>query len=555
MIASSIRRSPVPLSVRAIAAVALLAGLVLLATMNMQFNLYDEAIIAQGAVEVMSGHVPHRDFYFNYGPAQLWIVAGLFSVFGKSVLVGRLYDIAVRAGIVLVCGLWLRRMRVGATVALGALALETALLVAAGYYLYVVFPTALVALTGTLILIAPEPGAGVPARRLVGAGALTGLAALFRYDAGFFILLAHLATLAWLWLAAGERFGLLWRRVILYGLGTALVFLPVAVAAWLAGVVPGFVHDIIAFPSAYYVRMRGLPWPRPHRTFASLAELICYLPVPVALLGVASLGVRRRSGGAGAVLAPTDKLLAALAPLTAALFLKGFVRLSMLHVAMGVIPAVLLLAGLLSIGGSRMIRRAALILGACAAGTIGAGVLAQARTDWRGDHRDMFVARVAGRTPGAMTGAPCPRLLAMSLGTVDPDSYRAACFIETHTRPGEPILVGAGRHDKLFVDQIGLYFITERMPGTHWYQFDPGLQTRADVQRAMIRDLTDHRVRLVATDGRFDDMKEPNDSARSSHVHLLDRFIHERYRVVARFGPVAIHMADAANGGPAPAGR
>ena len=51
-------------------------------------------------MRVAAGAVPHRDFYANYGPAQFYILAGLFDVFGQTVLVERLYDVAVKTGIV-----------------------------------------------------------------------------------------------------------------------------------------------------------------------------------------------------------------------------------------------------------------------------------------------------------------------------------------------------------------------------------------------------------------------------------------------------------------------
>ena len=45
-------------------------------------NVYDEGIIAFGAVRVMDGQIPYRDFWTQYSPGQLYVLAGLFQVFG-----------------------------------------------------------------------------------------------------------------------------------------------------------------------------------------------------------------------------------------------------------------------------------------------------------------------------------------------------------------------------------------------------------------------------------------------------------------------------------------
>ena len=59
--------------------------------------LYDEGIVLTGAMRVAAGQIPHRDFYFIYGPAEVYILAGLFKVFGPSLLVERLFDLLIKA--------------------------------------------------------------------------------------------------------------------------------------------------------------------------------------------------------------------------------------------------------------------------------------------------------------------------------------------------------------------------------------------------------------------------------------------------------------------------
>jgi hypothetical protein len=63
--------------------------LFLIITVYRIVNQYDESLILVGSTRVLSGDIPYRDFYANYGPAQFYVLAALFKVFGPSVLVER----------------------------------------------------------------------------------------------------------------------------------------------------------------------------------------------------------------------------------------------------------------------------------------------------------------------------------------------------------------------------------------------------------------------------------------------------------------------------------
>ena len=71
--------------------------LVLFSAMSLRPNVYDEGLVLTAAMRVALGQIPHRDFYTNYGPAQFYILAGLFNAFGTSILVERLFDLSIKA--------------------------------------------------------------------------------------------------------------------------------------------------------------------------------------------------------------------------------------------------------------------------------------------------------------------------------------------------------------------------------------------------------------------------------------------------------------------------
>lgn len=151
----------------------------------------------------------------------------------------------------------------------------------------------------------------------------------------------------------------------------------------------------------------------------------------------------------------------------------------------------------------------------------------------------LLPARVAGSEP-VVLGAPRCERPRLGLGIVDDDTYRAACYIASRTNPDEYVFVGVGRHDKLFASNAALYFVSGRRPATRWYHLEPGLQTQSEIQQEMIEDLQEKKVRLIALDTRNDEVEEPNDSARSSGVTILDRYIKSNYAEVARFGDIIL---------------
>src|ERR1700733_103792 len=60
---------------------------------------FDECLSLYGADYILHGGRPYRDFLTPYGPAQFYLLALCFKIFGTSALVGRIYDACIRAGI------------------------------------------------------------------------------------------------------------------------------------------------------------------------------------------------------------------------------------------------------------------------------------------------------------------------------------------------------------------------------------------------------------------------------------------------------------------------
>ena len=148
--------------------------------MNRVINIFDEGVILTGAMRVNAGDIPHRDFYVLYGPAEFYLLSWLFDIFGQSVIVERVFDLVIRAGIVTIVyaslTLYYRK-----TIAIFAAVICTLWLCFIGSHGYPVYPALLLTIGSSMILLQMFARNTSVLYPLI-AGLLTGLAALFRYD-------------------------------------------------------------------------------------------------------------------------------------------------------------------------------------------------------------------------------------------------------------------------------------------------------------------------------------------------------------------------------------
>jgi hypothetical protein len=113
-------------------------------------------------------------------------------------------------------------------------------------------------------------------------------------------------------------------------------------------------------------------------------------------------------------------------------------------------------------------------------------------------------------------------------------------FVVEHVPSDERLFAGTTRHDKIFVNDNLIYFAAQRLPATHWHHYDPGLQSRADIQNEMAAELERQAVRYIVLSPEWDSVMEPNASALSSGVTILDDYIRLHYEKVEQYGPISI---------------
>jgi hypothetical protein len=411
-----------------------------------------------------------------------------------------------------------------------------------GHYGYPLVPAALLAMLAVLLFIgfAFEPGGTL---RLAACGAAVGAAALFRHDIGFYAFASIAAALAMLrWRGAPIRLA---RCLAQFAAGVLATGLPGAL--YLLAQVPfaDLWSQLIVFPSSVYPAVRSLPYPSVldwlFRTLdlalggwsldaasRALSMLAFFFPWAVLAVAVAALA-RAWPESAGEAGRGRWVSLFALALLASALLLTSLVRPDAPHLLHVIVLSVVVAAPLLHARQARWHRAAALAVGAGLAG-MAVHPLLEA------------LARAGGeRTPrGTVEAGSLPRASGFLLAR---DQAQAIAYVRERVPPTERIFVGNGRHDMAFLSDVLFYFLAERGAASKYHELHPGLTTSAPVQKRIIEDLSAGNVNYAVLYVGAHNVREPNLSALSSGVALLDGYLLQNYREEVIFGRYLVWSA------------
>jgi hypothetical protein len=513
--------------------------------MDADLSVYDEGLVLYGAANVLRGEFPWRDFWSFYGPGQYYLLAALFHIFGMFAIVGRaLYSLTMLVSLLTVIRL---QSVLGGKRWLGVVGALVALLwaSAAGTYLYPVYTALSLILVAALCLVRHwQLGTK---RWICMAGALIGVVVLFRHDLAIYSFLAICAAECYYHLGlTGKSIRLrcigIVRDVSLFAGCILIIAVPPMIFLFEHVPFADVRYQMFYIPSRVYPLMRRLPlYSLPpggvvERIKAAVHESYALVPMIVPIAALSCLlqtrwrEQQRHWQATGYVLL---MCLAIVMPISA------IVRPDLFHVAPALmVDALVLSAFVASLGysgrfGQTMIVGAAMLFSVV--------TIAQFVRTVRQAKGTVALLVHPGR-PGSLESMchPPAGLERTTCLRIDPVEEEEAEYIESHTMPGDKIYVGAGRHDKLYQNDILFYFIARRDAGTKWYYLEPGLETTYPIQTQMIQDLDNHHVNYVVRNMTWDGVAEPNDSRFSSGVTILDQYIDANYKTVASYPQVQI---------------
>ena len=501
---------------------ALIAGFAALRGINP----HDEGLMLAAADRIARGELPWRDFWWNYGPAEPYALAGLQELFGRSLLVWRVAHVALAAVAGLMAHILVRR-EAPLPYALTA----WACVVAALSFPLIPNPlTPAITLALATLLIAP--------RRPVAAGALAGLAVAFRLDVGLAAVASGVLAATQGRSAArtprrtapqrkGGREAGKPRADLRAGARTlaaavavaALAVGPVAIAAGM----DRWADQTIGF-ALWEQSLQRLPLPLDgdgtgdlNKSFEHLFPTLSLLAFALVLAVTAVRWARRRWRLQGLALSAL--------PLSAAGALYVLARADDFHVSLLQATLPLVAAPLLARERGRNPRSLVAI------GALGLALLLPLL--YSIDRK----AQQALRPPPL---APIDVDVADGVRTEPRDARalgRLVPFVRARVAPGRPVFIANPRHDLVRVGDPLLSVLIGRRNPTRYLVMQPGVLTRRDVQREIVGDLRRSRTSTVVRwRSPVADEREPNGAGRSSGVRVLDRFLRRSYRPLRRFG-------------------
>lgn len=521
------------------------AMIYLIPGMNQPVNVYDEGIIAYSAVRVMEGQVPYRDFWSIYSPGQFYGLALVFKTFGTTILVERLWDTTMRALIsVAAFMLVLQLISSWATkrvALLSAIVAWATITIWVAYYSfssrfhwvfygYPVFPAFAFCLFSILCLSIYFEN--IRARWLVFGGVLLGVAALFRHDFALYaffgeglalFLFARLRTaFASTSLNLRDRISLVVRIIAPFVIGVLVIVLPVVIYFVKLTPMNELVYNLFIFPMVSFPRFRSLPFP----TWFNLPNsLAFYMPFMVYFVGgaIAFIQLRRFC----ITYALSILMLVVFGLLS---FNQARIRSDLIHTVAFFLPALILISLFLA-GISQRERRpmASRVLSSLALLSLVLLVM--------GPLTDRIALL---QNDNLMYPEITHGLKRSQTAIVGKEMAFAVHYIQDRTSPQEKIYVGNSSHDRIFVNEPIIYFLAERGSASRYHELHPGVATTAPVQMEIATDLEKYQVKYLVLSNRFDGMREPNESAISSGVNILDNYIAIHYLPEVRYGPYAI---------------
>ena len=536
----------------ALSSAALFIYFFILFGINQKINLYDEGLMAYGAIRVVNGGVPYADFWTCYGPAQFYVLAFIFKYFGASLIVMRIcYQLI---GCLLLAMIYVIVKKISnRKLAIGAL-LASAIILVASYrftpFSMVQFSALLFSLLSCFFLLN-----FLSNKRkiwIILSGLSVAVTVLFRHDVGFYTFASQLIVIFAVFFLDTPRselpvphivFGN-FKTLLFYLLSIIVILFPVCVYFFCKVELKELVYDLIIYPTKIYPRMRALPYPSPllflmpifygNFSFGRCLNLFfieaqCYFPlitcaaVFFVLLNQFRLRIKNKMQRI-----KWEGLLFALLGLF--FFKYSSVRCDFTHLLpMLFISIIQFFFIVYEFRRNKIIASVFLIIFSILCysilSTMGWYVIKDTFLRYR--HMTFFDMKRA-------RGIPID-----NRSTDYIDYQNAVNYIHNNTLGSEKIFVGNIRHDRTAINDVMFYFLSERDSATKYYDLHPGIVTESEMQKKVISDIERQGVRFIVL---WDiDVLEPNESSKSSGVFLLDDFIKHKFKLLRSFGKYSIY--------------
>ncbi|HYU59542.1 MAG TPA: hypothetical protein VEK39_02175 [Solirubrobacterales bacterium] len=482
----------------------------------------DEGLLLVEPERVLDGDLPNRDFESFYGPANTYLLAGIYDVTEPDVVIERGVGFVYRLAII--AGVFALASPAGLVVAVAAALISGTLMFTLGLAAFAYFGGLALAIAGLFLLTRATTTPRARGRLFVLAGVAGGLAIAYRPQFGAALLLGAVPLLI------GHPMAAIKRLLI----GAVIGILPLLVHTVLAGPSPVLQNLVVdAFFRSAPQSTRPFPPDLPQE-----ARLMVLVALAVAVLALCAVSLWRRSPRS-----PDARRVAALALFCFGLAPQALGRAGAVHlIEVGCVAVPVVPYALIAVAGPRLrVRLRSLVPAAATAVIVAALAWSYVEPIKPGYGRAFqwppWAEDVGADIREANHGS---RSFPLSTGQEAHEAEETLAVIDRITDPGDRIVVGPDDLRLTFYDDTYLYhLLPELEPGTYYLTMTPGTANREGSRLA--DDIASADVVVLGTLPDFTQLTpnaEPGSGEASQvlaqHFCLVDHFfvhlIYERCR-------------------------
>ncbi len=502
---------------------------------------FDEGIIAVAAQRLLAGEVPYKDFFIiMYPPGQIYVLAAIFKMFAHPLIAGRIYAVLVSVGSTMLVFFMARILTKNLAVSLFAWFVAlTSLAPRLGAIPTPIWPGVFLGLLSVYNLMIYLKD--YRALHIFISGIVAGLAITFRHDIGLFALVAIIFALSVQALFYSRSAV---RNIVFFIIGSLLV-----PAIWVSHFIKisaskDMFNSLVGF-TFIHQKTAALPFPRPcldlNMIFHSSLQFISInqFYIPIIVYAFVAVFILARIFKFSPHEERENLALLAVLLFGALTFNQARIRTDPAHLLTVIEPALILAAFMFHNtisfkSGSKFISVVKYAL--CALIAFLLILLSVKNIDKyiKNTYTKVYKRSII-KTEFDKGAIYIPK-------EERGDVLATLQFIRQKTAPGERIFIGNMAHWK---DDFGgtliMYYLSDRLPSTKFYEFLPGLITQREVQEEIADSLKERRVRLVVLQDV--DTASLNKESVPSDRLILDNFIQRNYEPWARFGKYHIYKS------------
>lgn len=495
-------------------------------------NIYDEGNGLVGSMRILNGEMPIRDFWTLYSPGWYYLLAGIQGIFGSNIETVRIFSMLLMILLALLTGYLAKNIY-------------------KDRYYYIIFPIIII-LAGHFTFYARALPIGIISifisaymifkyfehrnkSYIIFSGIALGLAAYFRHEMAGYIYGAEFWAIFFSSMPAKENETHTFKQRIIIGFGHGVLFTLAAVIAFapLALLLISniefsqLVDSLVLFPIKEFGSFRALAFPNPFH-FSSLKSIIpifwesviFYLPIVIIALTALQMYKRVRKKELK-VNGPIFWKKMLIINLGLNFYNQALVRSDAEHAFAVFICTLILIIDLFVYSKKYSLRNIAI-------GLVLFFVISFPLAKKISSIKSYFSSESEYVKSDNTSKLRINYEDAKAINTIND-------YLKSNLPKETKIFIGTYDNDLLYINDIALYYLLDRIPATYYHEMHPGVANTEIAQRQIVKELKSNSIDYLIL-RKIDNPMENNKSAISTNLNILDNYIDNTYITIIEIG-------------------